>query len=116
MNEVGKQVRGRAYGPSFENRRKRPTRALTPGTMQAASDVDPFVHNVAIKLSRVQNTINPNDLLARSVIDIAKSNTRDAFVKGAVRHCSQASAAHCGSSSCRDLWALPTALSRGTAR
>jgi len=50
--------------------------------MSAADSVDPFVHNVAIKLSRAQNTINPNDLLARSVIDIAKSQSKLAFVKG----------------------------------
>ena len=50
--------------------------------MNAADLVDPFVHNVAVKLSHAQNTINPNDLLARSVIDIAKSQSRLAFVKG----------------------------------
>lgn len=43
---------------------------------------DGFVHEVAIKLSRQLNIINPNDLLARRVIDIAKNNTPDGFVKG----------------------------------
>ncbi|EJD44265.1 hypothetical protein AURDEDRAFT_125294 [Auricularia subglabra TFB-10046 SS5] len=49
--------------------------------MSVADDVDPFVHNVAIKLSRAQNTINPNDLFAKTVIDIAKTNARGAFIK-----------------------------------
>lgn len=43
---------------------------------------DNFVHGLAIKLSRVMNLINPNDLLARRVIDIAKNNSLEAFVKG----------------------------------
>lgn len=41
-----------------------------------------FVHEVAIKLSRVLNTINPNDLLAKRVIDIAQNNTTEGFVQG----------------------------------
>ena len=35
---------------------------------------DVFVHEIAIKLSRALNLINPNDLLARRVIDIARNN------------------------------------------
>ena len=42
---------------------------------------DEFVHHIAIKLSRALN-LNPNDLLARNVIDIAKSNNFDNFKKG----------------------------------
>jgi pre-mRNA-splicing factor ATP-dependent RNA helicase DHX38/PRP16 len=45
--------------------------------------VDPFVHNIAIKLSRALNIVNPNDLLATRVINIVKSNTPDGFIKGA---------------------------------
>ncbi len=45
--------------------------------------VDEFTHNVAIKISRVMNTLNPNDLLARRVIDIAKNNSADGFIKAA---------------------------------
>lgn len=41
-----------------------------------------FVHEIAIKLSRVLNIINPNDLLATRVIEIAKNNGHDAFIKG----------------------------------
>lgn len=41
-----------------------------------------FVHEIAIKLSRSLNTINPNDLLARRVIDIANSNSVDGFTQG----------------------------------
>lgn len=57
-----------------------------PSTHDAPGDnneVDPFVHAVAIKLSRALNSINPNDLLARRVIDIVKSNSPDGFLKGA---------------------------------
>lgn len=43
---------------------------------------DPFVHSIAIKLSRALNIINPNDLLAKRVIDIAKTNSEPAFIKG----------------------------------
>jgi pre-mRNA-splicing factor ATP-dependent RNA helicase DHX38/PRP16 len=43
---------------------------------------DDFVHHIAIKLSRELNTINPNDLLARRVIDIATSNSLSAFTNG----------------------------------
>ena len=43
-----------------------------------------FVHKIAIKLSRAINSINPNDLFARRVIDIAKSNANDLqlFING----------------------------------
>jgi hypothetical protein len=43
---------------------------------------DNFVHQLAIKLSRVLNIVNPNDLLAQRVIDIAKNNPLDDFTKG----------------------------------
>lgn len=41
-----------------------------------------FTHNLAIKLSRVLNIVNPNDLLARRVQDIAKTNTVTGFIAG----------------------------------
>jgi pre-mRNA-splicing factor ATP-dependent RNA helicase DHX38/PRP16 len=44
---------------------------------------DDFVHHIAIKVSRELNTINPNDLLARRVIDIATDKTLSAFTSGA---------------------------------
>ena len=47
-----------------------------------ASVEDDFTHKLAIKLSRAQNTLNPNDLFARTVTDIAKSNNLEGFVKG----------------------------------
>lgn len=43
---------------------------------------DVFTHNLAIKLSRALNLVNPNDLLARRVIDIAKTNTVAGFTTG----------------------------------
>ena|ERR1700722_14856004 len=45
-------------------------------------DNDKFIHQLAIKLSRALNTINPNDLLARRVSDIAKTTTVDEFING----------------------------------
>lgn len=49
----------------------------------AMDGVDEFTHNVAIKISRVMNSLNPNDLLARRVMDIARNNSADGFVKAA---------------------------------
>jgi len=43
---------------------------------------DEFTHQLAIKLSRALNIVNPNDLLARRVQDIAKSNSVDQFIQG----------------------------------
>lgn len=43
---------------------------------------DAFVHELAIKLSRALNLINPNDLLARRVIDIASNNDVNGFTQG----------------------------------
>ncbi|KAF9014903.1 hypothetical protein BDQ17DRAFT_1228872 [Cyathus striatus] len=42
-----------------------------------------FNHQLAIKLSRALNIVNPNDLLAQRVTDIAKTNTLDGFMKAA---------------------------------
>ncbi|KAJ7627694.1 hypothetical protein DFH06DRAFT_1007162 [Mycena polygramma] len=45
--------------------------------------MEDFNHQLAIKLSRALNTLNPNDLLAQRVTDIAKTNTLEGFVKAA---------------------------------
>ncbi|KAK0208098.1 P-loop containing nucleoside triphosphate hydrolase protein [Desarmillaria ectypa] len=42
-----------------------------------------FNHQIAIKLSRALNILNPNDLLAQRVTDIAKTNTLEGFIKAA---------------------------------
>ncbi|GLB36636.1 putative helicase associated domain (HA2) Add an annotation [Lyophyllum shimeji] len=42
-----------------------------------------FIHQLAIKLSRALNIVNPNDLLAQRVIDIAQNNTLEGFTKAA---------------------------------
>ncbi|EIW86276.1 hypothetical protein CONPUDRAFT_45914 [Coniophora puteana RWD-64-598 SS2] len=42
-----------------------------------------FNHQLAIKLSRALNLVNPNDLLAERVSDIAKTNSVDGFVQAA---------------------------------
>lgn len=48
-----------------------------------ADQVDSFTHDIAIQLSRTLNLTNPNDLLARRVIQIAKNDKNaDAFAKG----------------------------------
>ena len=43
---------------------------------------DEFTHHIAIQLSRALNLLNPNDLLAKRVQDIAKNNTVDGFISG----------------------------------
>lgn len=55
---------------------------MDAGSPPQTQGEDPFVHNIAIKLSRALNLINPNDLLAKRVIDIAKTNSGPAFIKG----------------------------------
>lgn len=48
-----------------------------------ADQVDSFTHDIAIQLSRTLNLTNPNDLLAKRVIQIAKNDQNaDAFAKG----------------------------------
>ncbi|EIW71616.1 hypothetical protein TREMEDRAFT_67867 [Tremella mesenterica DSM 1558] len=52
------------------------------GPHGAEQEEQDFVHHIAIELSRLLNSINPNDLLAKRVIDIAKYNrTGDSFLK-----------------------------------
>lgn len=51
--------------------------------MASSNDgTDDFTHRIAIQLSRALNTLNPNDLLAKRVQDIAKTNSVDGFVAG----------------------------------
>jgi hypothetical protein len=47
------------------------------------ASTDDFTHQLAIKLSRILNIVNPNDLLARTVIDLAKTHPPEGFAKGA---------------------------------
>ncbi|KAJ7223236.1 pre-mRNA splicing factor [Mycena pura] len=59
-------------------------RPITDSERDAACpSMEDFNHQLAIKLSRALNTINPNDLLAQRVTDIAKSNSVEDFVKAA---------------------------------
>ncbi len=51
-------------------------------TTRRKANYDAFVHEVAVKLSRALNTINPNDLTARNATDTAKSNNVEGFIKG----------------------------------
>ncbi|KAF5383403.1 hypothetical protein D9757_006182 [Collybiopsis confluens] len=48
-----------------------------------STDTNDFTHTLAIKLSRALNIVNPNDLLAQRVTDIAKTNTVDGFINAA---------------------------------
>ncbi|KIK68997.1 hypothetical protein GYMLUDRAFT_67703 [Collybiopsis luxurians FD-317 M1] len=48
-----------------------------------STEVNDFTHNLAIKLSRALNLVNPNDLLAQRVTDIAKTNSLDGFINAA---------------------------------
>ncbi|KAF7796079.1 hypothetical protein EIP86_007250 [Pleurotus ostreatoroseus] len=45
----------------------------------AGDGPDAFTHALAIKLARALNLVNPNDLLARNVIDIARANSVEGF-------------------------------------
>lgn len=47
--------------------------------------VDDFTHDIAIEISRALNITNPNDLLAKRVIQQAKNNKFDKFADG--MHC-----------------------------
>lgn len=57
--------------------------SMASSSTTPTAEHEEFVHHIAIKLSRELNTINPNDLLARRVIDIATSNTLPGFISGA---------------------------------
>ena len=46
---------------------------------------DDFNHQLAIKLARALNLVNPNDLLATRVTDIARTSSEDGFLKGQSR-------------------------------
>lgn len=46
-----------------------------------------FNHQLAIKLSRALNIVNPNDLLAKRVSDLAKQHDVDGFRKGIIACC-----------------------------
>ena len=50
------------------------------------ASADDYIHQLAIKLSRILNIVNPNDLLARTVIDLAKANSPEGFAKGGSRN------------------------------
>ena len=43
-----------------------------------------YNHQLAIKLSRALNTVNPNDILAQRVSDLAKQHDLEGFSKGIV--------------------------------
>ncbi|KAF8876489.1 P-loop containing nucleoside triphosphate hydrolase protein [Infundibulicybe gibba] len=59
------------------------TAPLTLKMASNSSEKDEFIHKLAIKLSRALNIINPNDLLAQRVTDIAKTNSLEGFTKAA---------------------------------
>jgi hypothetical protein len=51
--------------------------------MSQSSENNDFVHKIAIELSRAVNLLNPNDLLAKRVIQVAKDHKNvETFIKG----------------------------------
>ena len=54
----------------------------SPNRKSADGPKDDFKHNLAIKLSRALNTVNPNDLLAQRVTDLAQQNDLEGFSTG----------------------------------
>jgi len=52
--------------------------------MTSSDNASDHNHQLAIKLSRALNIVNPNDLLAQRVTDIAKTNTVEGFIKGEI--------------------------------
>ena len=53
--------------------------------MSQPSENNDFVHKIAIELSRAVNLLNPNDLLAKSVIQVAKDHKSvETFIKGKI--------------------------------
>jgi hypothetical protein len=65
---------------------------------------DEFVHQIAIKLSRTLNLINPNDLLAERVIDIAKTSAVEGFTTGSCLAISLPGIALTHRTSCEIFW------------
>jgi hypothetical protein len=55
---------------------------MSSGSPKSSGNNEDYTHQLAIKLSRALNIVNPNDLLARRVTDIAKTNSVDGFIKG----------------------------------
>ena len=47
------------------------------GASPPTSEHEQFVHNLAIKISRATNSLNPSDTLAGRVIDFAKNNAQN---------------------------------------
>jgi hypothetical protein len=56
---------------------------LASNAVMASSDAsDDYKHQLAIKLSRAINLVNPNDLFAERVINIAKQSSLQEFIEG----------------------------------
>lgn len=80
-----------AFFPPFSAATERQPRSLLPPSCSLASvcmssstnGEDEFIHHIAIQLSRAVNLVNPNDLLAKRVQDIAKNNSVEGFIEGA---------------------------------
>ena len=46
----------------------------TNGSNNDHLEVDPAIHTLAISVSRELSLVNPNDLLAKRLLDLAKQN------------------------------------------
>jgi hypothetical protein len=85
--------------------------------LMASSDAsDDYKHQLAIKLSRAINLVNPNDLFAERVINIAKQSSLQEFIEG--MHTASGSAVLMKTDyfyRCQSIWKLQGLVSsRGT--
>lgn len=80
--------------------------------MASEEHVDEFNHQIAIKLSRAANTLNPNDLLAQRVTDLAKQHNLEGFVKGAWLNYGILADQLMINDSCKDLWQVSRLVSK----
>ncbi|KAK8849593.1 hypothetical protein IAR55_004928 [Kwoniella newhampshirensis] len=56
--------------------------ATSPTRGQQDDEEQAFIHQIAIELSRLMNQVNPNDILGKRVVEIAKGNrSGEAFLK-----------------------------------
>ncbi len=70
----------------FSSLHRRSTRLLIPLSSHSCA-MSGLEHEIAIDISRALNLINPNDLLARQVIQIARNHKQaQGFVKGMGQH------------------------------
>jgi len=78
----------------------------TESTQNATNTQDSFKHQLAIKLSRELNSLNPNDLLAQTMLDMANRDSLDDFIKGMSFIQYALYRGQCRSHRCKDYYSL----------